>query len=184
MNIYRVLTLFVLATVLAGCAASSYKYNNVSYHSETEALSAQQERFKVLIAEIHPVGNKVGGTLRMYFPDQDVGRQILVTGNKTSVYADYVLKARYADTKFIRDVIEKRAIFDKVDLRYSKGDHKSSEADADVLYYFGSTDGTYGWYFVGKRIPRTPVQFDSGAKGADRLEFFLETLEGLARADK
>src|SRR5687767_4363995 len=94
---------FLLLVALSAC--TTYKYGGRDFRSEQQALAYQQEHLSAGVNKISPTRNKVGGTLRMYFVDQDVARSKLITGNQASAAADYVLKTIMADTVKVKESI-------------------------------------------------------------------------------
>jgi len=164
----------------------AYPYNGSVYFSEGEALAAQRQRLSDALANIEPTDHPVGGVLRMYFVDRDTATKVLteLADDMPGATADYLLKAAYEKVRFTRDAIEKRRIFDRVELEYWDGEHHDPDPGAYVLYYYASLSHQ-SWYFIGKKVPpRTPVRFDNTQVNlAKRTIFFLDSLETLARAE-
>lgn len=180
----RTVIILALGALLTASGCMTYRYDGKPYKSESEALAVQKQRQEQALADIQPTKNPVHGTLRIYFIDQDTAPKVLVVGNTQGAAADYVLKLTYNSARFMRDAIEKRKIFDKVELKYGSGQYHEPEPDAYVLFFYAPSTTSQSWYFVGKRVPRTPVQFDLGESDlAKRFGYFMDTLETLARAD-
>jgi hypothetical protein len=74
--------------------------------------------------------------------------------------------------------------FDKVELHYATGLHRTREKDAHVLYFFVESPQVASWYYLGEHVPRTPVGVDRGAKEPEaRLMYLIESVEALASAE-
>jgi len=183
--IVHYLSIFAAACALLG-GCMTYQYNGKSYSSEGDALAAQQQRYALALVDIKPTSHPVGGSLRMYFVDRDTAAKVLteLAGDMRGATADYLLNSTYEKVRFTRDAIEKRRIFDRVELEYSSGTHRNSEADACVLYYYAPASSNQSWYFISKQVPRTRVRFDDTESDLrERTLYFLDLLEYLARGD-
>ncbi len=178
------LLVLIITLLTAGCGMT-YKYAGKDFTSEDAALAYQQSHLDAGVSKLQPSPTKVGGTLKIYFPDQDVARAKMITGNNQSTAADYVLKTVFADVKKLREALERRQAFDKVVLIFSKGEHQPAEPPNFVLYQYRQSTSVGSWYFVGSKVPRTPVTYDFGTTDMEaRYRFFVETVESLAMAEK
>ena len=173
----------VLAVLLSGCM--TYRYDTQTFHSKEEALAYQERVLSAGIKGLKPATSKVGGILKIYYPNQDMLRAKAITGNSAGASGDYVLAVLVAESKKIKEAFEQRNAFDSVDLIYSQGEHHKAEPSAHVLYFYLESPQINGWYYIGTVVPKSPVAFDRGTPDkAEKFRLFTESVESLAMAEK
>lgn len=181
-NILAASFLFAM-TVLTGC--TTFMYGGQTFNSEQEALAFQDKYLGAGVQAIQPASTKIGGILKIYVPNEEVTRERGITGNKTGTVGDYIIKSYVADQRKLKEAFERRGSFDAVDLIFSNGQHQTPAPPNHVLYLYLESTSTLGWYYVGTKVPRTPVNYDRGTTNmGERYKFLVESVESLAMAEK
>jgi hypothetical protein len=170
--------------VLGGCG-TTYKYDNQTFKSSSEALAYQSRVLSAGISNLKPAESKIGGTLRIYFPNQDVIRAKSITGNAAGNVGDYLVAVTMADVSKLKQAFEQRQSFDAVELNYSQGEHKKAEPGVHVIYLYLESPQVLGWYYIGAAVPKSPLAFDRGTTDkTEKYRLFTESVESLAMAER
>jgi hypothetical protein len=180
----RDLVLVAVAAIgLNGC--STFRYDNQTFRSSSEALAYQDRVLSAGINNLKPSDVKVGGTLKIYFPNQDVIRAKSITGNSSGAVGDYLVAVTMADVNKLKQAFEHRKSFDSVELNYSQGEHKKAEPGLHVIYLYLESTQILGWYYIGTAVPKSPLAFDRGtADKSEKYRLFVESVESLAMAER
>lgn len=175
--------LLIATAFLTGCM--SFTYGGQKFSSEQEALAFQDKHLGAGVQSIQPATTKIGGILKIHVPNEEATRERGITGNKSGTAADYIIKSYVADQRKLKEVFERRGSFDAVELIFSNGQHQTPSPPNHVLYLYLESTTTLGWYYVGTKVPRTPVSYDRGtANMGERYKFMIESVESLAMAEK
>lgn len=173
----------VAAIALSGCA--TFRYDNQTFRSSAEALGYQDRVLSAGINNLKPADAKVGGTLRIYFPNQDVIRAKSITGNASGAIGDYLVTSTMTEASKVKQAFEQRKAFDDVQLNFSQGEHKKAEPGAHVLYLYLESPQVFGWYYIGTVVPKSPLAFDRGTTDkSEKYRLFTESVESLAMAER
>lgn len=163
----------------------TYKYSGQTFSSEQAALAYQQQYLGGGVSSLPAAKTKVGNILKIYYPNEEVIRANMITGNKTSPAADYLVKVYIADVRKLKEAFEQRKSFDSVELSFTKGERKAAEPPNHVLYYVSESPLINGWSYIGSKVPRSPVGFDHAAPNIqEKYRLFVESVEALAQAEK
>lgn len=182
----KLLAFFAVAAllVLSGCG-TTYKYAGQTFSSEQAALAYQQQYLGGGVSALPPAQTKVGNILKIYYPNEEVIRANMITGNKTSPAADYIVKTFIADARKIKEAFEQRKSFDSVELSFTKGERKGAEPPNHVLYYVSESPMVNGWSYIGSKVPRSPVGIDHSTSDIrEKYRLLVESVEALAQAEK
>jgi hypothetical protein len=171
------------AVLMTGCA--TYRYGTQTFKRPAEALAYQDKTLSSGISKLQPSPLKVGGTLKIYYPNQDVVRTKTITGNSAGAVGDYLVAVSIADVKKMKEAFEQRKAFDTVELLYSQGEHRKAEPGTHVLYLYTESPQVLGWYYIGAVVPKSPIAFDRGTTDmTEKYRLFTESVESLAMAEK
>lgn len=118
----------------------------------------------------------------IYILDRDtVLRLGVYTENTKSEAASFVSKVMYYGFSNVAKMIERRNIFERVQIIESDGSRKLADPDGrPVIYLHMPHKKASGWYYVSNKTDQTPLSFDMGnAKEFNRYYYLVETVEGL-----
>ena len=173
----------IAGLALGGCG--TYRYDGQTFKTPGEALAHQDRVLSAGVQGLKPAQARIGSTLKIYFPNQDVIRAKTITGNPSAGGSDYLVSATVADVRKVKEAFERRKAFDSVELVFSQGEHRKAEPGVHVLYFYAESPQILGWYYIGTVVPKSPVAFDRGtADKTEKYRLFTESVESLALAEK
>lgn len=181
--------LVLLFGALGGCR-EFYDYNNQRYEDASDALAAQSDNERNILAGITPAQKPINGTLRVYIPTSERIRQTGVVQTGSASVSDeiwsYVITVTERDLEGMGRALKKRNAFTSIAIskRFDLGDPKDDEADF-VVWMELPQPGTGAWYFRRRgQAGRDLIPLDTGVPaGLPRVTAWLDSIEGFAQGE-
>jgi len=178
------LALLVVAAVL-GCTPN-YSYRGVQYSSPAGVLAAQERHLDSLLNGIEPRSRPVAGQARVVIPDK---KALLDRGVKPAgspEVRDYYASIFYNMVQFVPRAIEKRNIFERVEVQETATPEFLPPARGIItIYRYVSSDADAGWYYSSETTPRARININYRTRDAAALyDSLLRNIEVLAAKEQ
>lgn len=138
-----------VATLLHGC--SNYSYNNVTYSTREEAMTAARADLAAIRASIHPSGSPLRSTATVLIPDRRRIRErgIVTTGAVRNDQLEYIAEVMYLGYWVMGDALDASETFRSVELLESPDPQETARTvdKSDFVIWLHLQDqNTAQWY--------------------------------------
>lgn len=174
----------LIVGVITSC--TQYTVGDQAFRSKEEALAAHQHQLVVTLAAISRTQEPVGGSVRIVLPTREriAATGLTTQGSPSEEVIDYLVTTQFRDFETMAYAVEKRVIFDRVDIEHSDEMEKPEAGGHDfVLWFYQPAPTAFQWFLrdastdAAREIPLD----QSKTAGPDRVRAWLGAIERAAR---
>jgi hypothetical protein len=187
-TMYLIVSSFlVVLFCLSGCQAPmQYKVGRETFSSKEEALARMDKVLDEIVSGISPTKTPSHGVATVVIPtiERIQKTEIKFTGNMKEKQMreslDYVSKTQDRQHEFMYRAIEKRQLFDKVNLLRSPTPENASVGAGDYVIYFDNPNSDLAQWFVKGKDWTSPRPINANTAlplGVPRTISWLDNLE-------
>ena len=181
----RISVVLVMATAVLGCTPN-YTYRGVQYSSPAGVLAAQERHLDSLLNGIEARPRPIAGHARVVIPDKEALLERGVKPGGSAEVRDYYASVFNNMVQFVPRAIEKRHIFERVDVQVTATPEFLGPTPGVItIYRYVSSDENAGWYYSSETTPRARINMDFRVRDVARLyNSLLHSIEVLAEKEK